>query len=132
MDVLNQIETGAAVVNMPQTGYIHTWPLAALAAASGLLALISIFLFKNRMRQVKFVAFAFLLNVVYLFLVFIWAVESYGGKVLTTGQTLQLANMSVSYSVATWASVASLVLLFLAQRAIKKDEAKVRAADRLR
>ena len=32
----------------------------------------------------------------------------------------------------TWISFASIVTLFLAQHAIRKDEAKVRAADRLR
>ncbi len=40
--------------------------------------------------------------------------------------------MKTTYSVATWAAVAAVALLFLAQRAIKRDEAKVRAADRLR
>jgi C4-dicarboxylate transporter len=41
-------------------------------------------------------------------------------------------EVHVTYGVATWAIIAAVVLMFLAQRFIKKDEEKVRAADRLR
>lgn len=132
VDVLRQVEMGESTVTMPQSGFATTWPLALVAVAAGVLTLVSIFLFKNRMRQVRVVACAFLLNVVYLFVLFIGTVDNYAEQVIRIGNQFQASNISSTYSVATWAAVASLLLLFLAQRAIKRDEAKVRAADRLR
>ena len=47
--------------------------------------------------------------------------------------TTRLATTSAtSLSICAWLPIATALLLFLAQRAIKKDEQKVRAADRLR
>lgn len=131
-DVLRQVEMGESMVTIPQRGIAATWPLTVAAALSGVLALVSIFLFKNRMRQVRVVAFAFLLNLVYLFILFIGTVDSFTSQVSQMGVLLQITKGSTTYSVATWAALASLLFLFLAQRAIKRDEAKVRAADRLR
>ncbi|MCQ2300447.1 MAG: DUF4293 domain-containing protein [Bacteroidales bacterium] len=111
-----------------QADYIHLWPLAVLAALIGVIALVSIFLYKNRIIQIRWVAFGFLLNVVYIFLVFFWATDSYLKHI---GYLFGDAP-HVTYSVGTWAPIASALLFFLAQRAIKKDEEKVRAADRLR
>ena len=56
------------------------WSLAAVAALTGLIALASIFLFKNRILQMRVVAFAFLFNVVYIFLIFFWAINGTGGN----------------------------------------------------
>ena len=132
VDVLRQVEMGESLVTMPQRGVATTWPLAVVAALAGILSLVSIFLFKNRMRQVRVVACAFLLNVVYLFILFIGQVDGYAKQVAAFGAQVQAPEVSTTYSIATWAAVASLLLLFLAQRSIKRDEAKVRAADRLR
>ena len=132
-DVMRQVEMGESLVTLPQRVVgTATWPLALVAAVAGVLALVSIFLFKNRMRQVRVVACAFLLNVVYLFVLFIGTVDSFADQVTRLCVQFQTTNVSSTYSVATWAAVASLLLLFLAQRSIKRDEAKVRAADRLR
>lgn len=127
-DMLAQIESGQEV-NLSQNGIFHVWPIMVLAMLSGIAALVAIFLYKNRMRQVRVVACCFLLNVIYVGLVFLWAADSFA-KVLSG--LIPCQNVSVTYGVGTWAAVASLVLFFLAQRAIKRDEAKVRAADRLR
>lgn len=132
VDMLNTVEFGEPEIVFSQKGLIATWPLAVVAGLCGLLSLVSIFLFSNRMRQVRVVACAFLLNVVYLFLVFVWAVDAFGEKVLEMARPLNANHFDTTFSVATWASVVSLLMLFLAQRAIKRDEAKVRAADRLR
>lgn len=132
VDVLRQVEQGEPIITMPQRGAAVTWPLAAVAALVGLLALISIFLFKNRTVQVRVVACAFLLNVGYLFVIFIGLVDRYSDRVARIGSMVQAPWVETTFSVATWAAAASLLLLFLAQRAIKRDEARVRAADRLR
>lgn len=106
------------------------WIAMVVALFVALLSLVSIFMFKNRMNQVKVVAVAFLLNVVYVFLVFVWLVDA-------AAENQNIVSVmggvpALKYGVGTWAAVVSAVFLFLSQRAIKRDEAKVRAADRLR
>ena len=121
--------------NMSNVGYtkVPVWPLLALVVAVIAIAVVSIFLYGNRMRQVRVVAVGFLLNVIYIFLVFVWAADAFldpikGGNKLQIPET----DWITTYSVATWAPVASCILLFLAQNAIKRDEKKVRDADRIR
>ena len=126
--MMDQVAAGEEVM-MSQKEYFNTWPLLVLTLLVQAIAVVSIFLFKNRVRQMKVVAVAFLLCVVEIFLTFIWAVDAYG-NVMT--EVLKCGEMTVSYGVGTWCPIAAAVLLFLAQRGIKKDEEKVRAADRLR
>ena len=129
-DMLNQIAGGEPLVTFSQRGSgFHTWPLVVLAIAVGALALVCIFLFRNRVLQMRLVAVAFLLTVVYVFLIFFWAVDSYAK---TMAQTLGGGDTEVTWFAGSYAAIVSLVFLLLAHRAIKKDEAKVRAADRLR
>lgn len=122
-----------APISFSQSSYVSTWPLVAVLALAAATTLACIFMYKNRIRQMRMVMLPFLLTLVYLFLVFIWAVDSYVEKA-----TLPLANpgeamdVHVVYGIGTWAGVVALLFLFLANRAIKRDEAKVRAADRLR
>ena len=125
------IQVGDQLLTAPQNKLVATWPLIVTAAIAALLALVSIFMFGNRMRQVRVVACAFLFNVAFLFIVFIGTVDHFMDNVnqLASANGLQV---SATFSVATWSSVVSLLFLFLAQRAIRRDEAKVRAADRLR
>ena len=129
-EMLNEIATGEPVVVYSQkaSGF-HTWPLVALTALTALTALVSLFLFKNRVRQMRVVAVAFLLNVVTVFLLFFWAVDAYG-KILT--RVMQWTDLQVTWYVGAYAPIVSLVFLVLAHRGIKKDETMVRAADRLR
>ena len=74
-------------------------------------------------------AVGFLLGVVDLFLIFIWAVDAFVDQAT---RAMSCTDVHVTYGVSTWAIIAAVVLMFLAQRYIKKDEEKVRAADRLR
>lgn len=129
-DMAMQMQTGEPVLNYSQrlTG-METWPLVTMVLVCGVIALGSIFLFKRRSLQVRIVALGFLLNVVYDFLVFFWAVDRYS-DLLSAG--MGGAQPEVTWFVGAFAPLASLVFFFLAQRAIKKDEALVKAADRLR
>ena len=94
-------------------------------ALNGLLVLgmlISIFLFKNRILQMRVNAFMFLLNAgLIAFILFVpdRIVKEIGGIV-------HYVFPGVVFPVVI------LLLLIMANRAIKKDELKVRAADRLR
>ena len=112
-----------------QKWFINVWPLIALTLAGLAVAAVSIFFYKKRMTQVKIVACGFLLCVVELFLVFFWAVDAWIDRMTPN---MGLADVSVTYEIGAWAPIVAIVMLFLAQRSIKKDEAKVRAADRLR
>lgn len=107
----------------------HTWPLLVLNLLVCVIALVSIFLYRNRPLQMGVVAIGFLLTVVYVFLLFFWAVDAYGK---TVTQALGGSGLAVTWHVGAYAPLAVIVLLILAHRGIKKDEAKVRAADRLR
>ena len=120
---------GAATLVAPQRGFIKTWPLVLSLFLCMAIAATSIMLYRNRVLQMRVVACALLVGAVYLFLIFIWAVDAYA-KAFTIPYGADAPV--VTYSIGTWAPVVALVLLFLAQRAIRRDEEKVRAADRLR
>ncbi len=124
-----QFQQGAPEFFVPQRGYIHTWPLVVLVVLVMALTIVSICLYHRRVLQSRIATLAFLLGVVYIFLIFIWAVDAYG---TAFADPLGGESPSVSWSFATWAPVAGIAMLFLAQQAIKRDEAKVRAADRIR
>lgn len=129
-DMWNQINLGEPTIGFSQQGSgFKTWPLVVLALLTGVIALVSVFLYSNRVRQMRVVAVGFLLNVVYVFLVFFWAVDAYSK---TVAQTMNADVTMVTWFVGAFAPIVSLVFFILAHRGIKRDEAKVRAADRLR
>ena len=104
------------------TSVWFTAPLYLIAGASVLLGIISIFLYKNRVTQLRIVAFNILLNIVLIVLLFIF----YSGKIE------ELTQIIPSYQIGVFLPLASLVFLILANRFIRKDEALVKSADRLR
>lgn len=99
------------------------WYLAALAAFAGLLALISIFQYKNRGRQM-------MINMVNsLFMVALVALTF----LTTNGLNSELGSeVSGSYKIGFWAILAGMVFNMLANRFIRKDEMLVRSVDRIR
>ncbi|MBQ2508550.1 MAG: DUF4293 domain-containing protein [Bacteroidales bacterium] len=106
------------------------WPMAVLAAIIGLIALVSIFLYKNRIRQMRVVSFGFLVNIVYIGLIFLLYVDKVANLLAPVNPT-GMPPMT-HYSIGTWTPFVTAILLFLAQRAIRSDEIKVQSADRLR
>jgi len=130
-DVVAEDEFEMIGGNMSKLGYAKAlvWPLFALVVLVIGISLVSVFLYANRTLQVRVVAVGFLLNVVYVFLVFVWAADAFLKPIK---QAFSNYEWTTTYSVATWAPVASVILLFLAQNAIKRDEKKVREADRIR
>lgn len=107
----------------------QTWPLIVLAVLVFVVAVASIFMYKNRVRQARIVMGGFVLNLVYVFLLFFWAVDGYADAVKNY---LHLNDIDVVWTLGSYLPIASLLMFFLANRAIRKDEARVRAADRLR
>lgn len=127
-EMMNEILNGQPVT-MGQKGFIKTWPLMVLTLLSIAISLVSIFIYKKRTTQMKVVAVGFLLCVVDIFLIFIWAVDKYIQAVTTP---MACTDIQTHYALGAFLPIVAAVLLFLAQRSIKSDEEKVRAADRLR
>lgn len=80
-----------------------------------------IFFFKKRMLQSKLTAISLLLNVLLI-----------GGMFLYSDNFAQKLSARADYSTGAYIVVIPIIFLVLANRAIRKDELKVRAADRLR
>lgn len=99
----------------------HPWGLSVMATLATIIAFIAIFCFKNRKRQVKMVNTCSLVNVVWYI-----ALAAYAFSVKSR------TSFDLSLEVGCLFPLLSLITLFLAKRAIKYDEALVRAADRIR
>lgn len=96
------------------------WPLTIVLGLSALLALISIFLYRNRPLQMRVCNFTALLLIAFYVVLGI-----YDLYIALNGESLQLqAALSMP--------VVALVLNYIAYRRIRADERLVRSADRLR
>jgi hypothetical protein len=103
----------------------ETIPLLLLVIASLALALVTIFFYKRRRLQIKLVSINVLLNVVLIALIFFLYNNYFEHHITGSG-------ISGSYQFGMYLPLISLVLLILATRAIRKDEALVKSSDRLR
>lgn len=101
---------------------ITTYPIAVTIIASSILALIAIFMYKKRMKQVKVVSISIFLDIMFypIFGAYMWYTKDF------------LSDFNYSLSVSLLIPVASIILKFLATKAIKADEKLVRSADRIR
>ncbi len=118
-----EVEYSQKMTGMP------TWPMVTLSIALIALAVVCVLMFQNRVLQMRMTAVGFLFSVAYVFIVFFWAVDRYK-ELLAPG--VGNAEPSITWHVGSFAPLAVLAFFFLAQRAIRRDEARVRAADRLR
>lgn len=113
-------ETGEAF--MAQNSVI----LMIMAFVLGIGTLVGIFLYKNRVRQMRFVSMLGFINLVYIGIMFLSCIPDAAETLANMGE------VSTTYSVGTFVPIVTLVLIIIAQRAIRSDEIKVRAADRIR
>jgi hypothetical protein len=105
-------------------------PMAIMTIASPVLALLSIFLFKHRLLQVRIN----IMNVI-MCLGFYALLALYTAYVVKGYEPVgDLKLLGADWYVTLWASIPliNLILLMMATRRILKDEALVRAANRLR
>lgn len=94
-------------------------------AVSIVLTAVSLFMYSNRKKQMKLVRFAMIFNV----LTFInFGVLHYINIDSITAE----GELSMSYGIAPALVLVNLVLLWLANKAIKKDDDLVKSVDRLR
>lgn len=115
--------TGISTMTAQQPELIYpTWGLFALSAIVALVALVTIFLFKKRMLQIRLCVFnaILMLGIYGMFGFFIWNLKG------------QMDNVVVSLKFALAFPLVSLILDYLAIRNIGADEALVRSLNRLR
>ena len=113
------------------------WPLAVMSIAIPLLALVIIFLFKRRLLQARLNIVNVILCLGYyamlaLYVAFI--VKGYEPLNLEAGAFSPGELEGIQWYLNVWAAIplVNIVLTMMATRRILKDEALVRAADRLR
>lgn len=106
------------------------WPLAVISVAIPLIALVNIFLYKRRLLQARINVVNVVLCVGYYALLALYIFYALKGYEPIDGVVLT----SAEWYPTLWASIPliNLVLSLMATRRILKDEALVRAADRLR
>ena len=106
------------------------WPMAVMTLSIPLLALVTIFLFRKRLLQARLNVMNVILCLGYYALVALYAAFLVKGYESIHGMTLADADWYLTI----WAAIplVNIVLTMMATRRILKDEALVRAADRLR
>ena len=97
-----------------------------LSLLSILLSLIIIFMFKRRGLQIKMAQLNLILQAGLVVGIFMSLDQSANSGVMLGKE------FAITYSMGTYLSLIPMVFIFLAIKAIKKDEALVRAADRIR
>ncbi len=96
---------------------LDTLPLIFATLATGIVALVSIFLYKNRKQQLRFTLLGLLLQLILMFLYY-REIETYVGK----------GNFSISAVL----HIAVLLFFILAAQGIRSDEKLIKDSNRLR
>ncbi|MCL2131328.1 MAG: DUF4293 domain-containing protein [Lentimicrobiaceae bacterium] len=106
-------------------GY-QTYYIGLLQLVLAVMSFAAIFFYKNRPLQSKICTAAIVISFIMLVLM-LWI---YPGRIFP--QVFQIQGIEPQYTVGAFISLAPVVLLYLANKFILRDEKKVRAADRLR
>ncbi len=104
---------------------LQTYPIAGLTILVTLLSLVTLFMFKNRKRQLVLTR---ILNLSLTgLIVLLYVYSDFRIQTIASG-----SEYSTTFLLGAYAPLLSIFLVFLAAKAIKKDEELVRSADRLR
>ena len=116
-------KTGTGIDGWTETSRIPAFYIAALAGLAALLALYVIFRYDRRMLQIK-------LNALNAFL--IMALIAAMAYLIYQGEQELNFQWKGSYKIGFFLPVGALILIALANRFIRKDEALVKSIDRIR
>ena len=108
--------------NIVKSNYLNYLPLIILTTIIALLAIITLFLYKNRQLQIKLVRLNIMLDTILVAVIFFYYTERIAMELLA----------KTTYTIFSVIPIVSLILLILCMGAIYKDERLVRSADRLR
>lgn len=103
----------------------YQMPLQVLAAVLGALWLALVFLYRNRSRQARLARYSQLIGATLM--VGLWITHRSVAAYLEQGEQIGYVLLPGFFL-----PIVGMVLVFLAERAIRKDESLVRSADRLR
>lgn len=112
-------------IKLLEYSYILGYIMVLLAIVVTALPLISIFMFKNRKRQINLALLAIVLNIGFI----AFSLTFFKDDVLTK---FNMPAQSTSFGIGSFLPVAAIVFLAMAISGIRKDEKLVRSADRLR
>jgi len=121
-DNLSQVPFTPFGINIGEGQVEHTWGLLALLVLGTIISFATIFLFKNRMLQIRMCIFNILVLVGYYSSMIVFLFYS-----LAEGM---IDRFHISWAISL--PVVSIILLILAIRGIGADEALVKATNRLR
>lgn len=115
------------------------WSLLVGNVLVGIISLITIFLYKNRTLQRKILAFSFLIAVIEIALIYLYQLDSGLKQVITylcqgTPEIIPstIAAAKITYGFASFFPIVQILCFVFALKGIRKDEALVRSADRIR
>jgi len=97
-------------------------PLMVVSILMPLLALITLFLYKKRLLQIRLIAITMMITVIEIILIFLFYIN----------KVEELTAIKPAYQFGIFLPLIALVFLVLANRFIRRDEALVKSADRLR
>lgn len=114
--------SGSRISGVTFAGSSSPWEITFFAAYSAILALISIFAFKNRTKQIRLANLLILSGVIiYITMgVYSFAIAS------------KLGDATVAPGWGAFLPIIAMLCVYLAKLAIRRDEKLVRAADRFR
>lgn len=111
------------LIDPPITVYFwKTFPMLALITIAIVMNIVATLLYRKRNIQLWLVNLNFLVHVVLILLMFFFYIN----------HLESVFNAVAAYKAGIFIPIVSLVLLILASKAIRKDEALVKSADRLR
>lgn len=99
----------------------RVWPVAILLTISVLLSLVTIFLYKKRLLQIRLS----IANIIFL-------LGSFGLALFYINDVKKMLKIEPHYDFSLILPIIAIILLYLAIRGIAKDEKLVRSLDRLR
>jgi hypothetical protein len=110
----------------------YEWLLIIPNIVIAIIALVAIFLYKNRQVQVRVVAIGAILLIVYFAVIWFWKIDSLQGTIATFFR-LKKDMVAVKYNtISMCLPILQLLLFILAERAIRRDNRLVSSSDRLR
>ncbi len=109
---------------VPVFSYLFTLPLVLLNAVAGLMSLITIFLYKKRVMQMRLLRLAIFLLLVFVALIFFYYAPTIEKEINA------IPDYKSDYGI--YLPFIALIFMILADKFIRKDEKLIRSADRLR
>jgi hypothetical protein len=123
----NFFSYGFKNASWPYEKFMSTYPVLIITSVSGLLSLITIFLYRNRILQMRLCVYNILITLGLIIIIFYYYFAVKRGAL---GKELALERHHFSFAVML--PFVNVILLFQAFRAIRRDDLMVKSYDRLR